>query len=297
MHILFTGGTGLIGSHIIPALLFRQHQVSVVTRDVASAREQLDNRVNLWPDLHQKTSLDGIDIVINLAGEPIAKKRWREAQKQRLCDSRWQITARIVELIKASTVPPQLLISGSATGFYGNTDDLVLTENDPGHHEFTHLLCSRWEALARQAESSQTRVCLLRTGVVLTKSGGALSKIKLPFKIGLGGPLGNGKQYLPWIHINDLVEGVLWLIKHRELSGPINMVAPYAVRNEQFSAILGAVMHRPALIRTPAFAIRLIMGESAVLVLGGQHVLPKKLSDSGFSFRFRELENALSDLV
>ncbi|OON37091.1 TIGR01777 family protein [Izhakiella australiensis] len=297
MHILLTGGTGLIGSHLIPALLVRQHQVSVVTRDVASARERLDSRVNLWSGLQQQTSLNGIDVVINLAGEPIADKRWSETQKQRLCDSRWQITARIAELIKASAAPPQLLISGSATGFYGNTGDLVLTEDDPGHREFTHTLCTRWEELALEAESPHTRVCLLRTGVVLAKSGGALSKMKLPFKLGLGGPLGDGRQYLPWIHIDDMVEAILWLIEHPELSGPVNMVAPYAVRNEQFSAVLGEVMHRPALMRTPAAAIRLIMGESSVLVLGGQHVLPKKLGDSGFLFRFRELEPALADVV
>ena len=167
MHVLMTGGTGLIGRHLIPRLLTLGHQVSVVTRDVAAAREKLDARVAIWSGLAQQQNLDGIDAVINLAGEPIADKRWTEQQKQRLCESRWQITERIASLINASHVPPRVLISGSATGYYGDTGELVLTEEDQGQEEFTHSLCARWEQLALSAESERTRVCLLRTGVVL----------------------------------------------------------------------------------------------------------------------------------
>ncbi|MFJ5159376.1 TIGR01777 family oxidoreductase [Pantoea sp. NPDC088449] len=297
MHLLITGGTGLVGRHLIPRLLQIGHQVSVVTRDVAAAREKLDPRVALWSGINQQSDLNGIDGVINLAGEPIADKRWTEQQKQRLCESRWQITEQLVSLINASSNPPQFLISGSATGFYGDTGDLVLTEEDPGHNEFTHALCARWEQLALAAQSDRTRVCLLRTGVVLAKEGGALAKMKLPFKLGVGGPIGSGKQYLPWIHIDDLVNAMLWLIDHPELRGPFNMVAPYAVRNEQFAATLGHVMHRPAFMRTPASAIKLMMGESSVLVLGGQHVLPKRLEESGFGFRWYDLEQALQDVA
>ncbi|KNC07083.1 TIGR01777 family protein [Pantoea sp. BIGb0393] len=297
MHLLITGGTGLIGRHLIPRLLQLGHQVSVVTRDVAAAREKLNPNVALWSGINQQSDLNGIDGVINLAGEPIADKRWTEQQKQRLCESRWQITEQLVSLIHASSHPPQFLISGSATGFYGDTGDLVLTEDDPGHDEFTHALCARWEQLALTAQSDRTRVCLLRTGVVLAKEGGALAKMKLPFKLGVGGPIGSGKQYLPWIHIDDLVNALLWLIDHPELRGPFNMVAPYAVRNEQFAATLGHVMHRPAFMRTPASAIKLMMGESAVLVLGGQHVLPKRLEESGFGFRWYDLEQALQDVA
>lgn len=297
MQLLITGGTGLIGRHLIPRLLQLGHQVSVVTRDVAAAREKLNPNVALWSGINQQSDLNGIDGVINLAGEPIADKRWTEQQKQRLCESRWQITEQLVSLIHASSHPPQFLISGSATGFYGDTGDLVLTEDDPGHDEFTHALCARWEQLALTAQSDRTRVCLLRTGVVLAKEGGALAKMKLPFKLGVGGPIGSGKQYLPWIHIDDLVNALLWLIDHPELRGPFNMVAPYAVRNEQFAATLGHVMHRPAFMRTPASAIKLMMGESAVLVLGGQHVLPKRLEESGFGFRWYDLEQALQDVA
>lgn len=297
MHILMTGGTGLIGRHLIPRLLTLGHQVSVVTRDVAAAREKLDARVALWSGLAQQQNLDGVDAVINLAGEPIADKRWTEQQKQRLCESRWQITERIASLINASQTPPRVLISGSATGYYGDTGELVLTEEDQGQEEFTHSLCARWEQLALNAQSERTRVCLLRTGVVLAREGGALSKMKLPFKLGVGGPVGSGKQYLPWIHIDDMVNAILWLLDRDDLRGPFNMVAPYAVRNEQFAATLGHVMHRPAFMRTPASAIKMIMGESAVLVLGGQHVLPKRLEASGFGFRWYDLQEALQDVV
>ncbi|NIF20837.1 TIGR01777 family oxidoreductase [Candidatus Pantoea multigeneris] len=297
MHILLTGGTGLIGRHLIPELFQQGHQVSVVTRDVAAARAVLGAQVALWSGLEQQTDLNGIDVVINLAGEPIADKRWSESQKQRLCDSRWQITERLVTLIKASSQPPALLISGSAIGFYGNSGDLVLTEEDAGQNEFTHQLCARWEQIALTAQSAETRVCLLRTGVVLTPQGGALSKMTLPFRLGIGGPIGSGKQYLSWIHIEDWISAVLWLITHPQLSGPINLVSPYAVRNEQFAAILGRALHRPAFMRTPTMAIRLMMGESSVLVLGGQHVLPQKLEASGFQFRWHNLETSITDLL
>ena len=297
MHILITGGTGLIGRHLIPRLLLLGHQISVVTRDVASARDKLDARVSLWSGLAQQHDLNGIDAVINLAGEPIADKRWTAQHKQQLCESRWQITERIASLINASSAPPAVLISGSATGFYGDTGDLVMTEEDPGHEEFTHTLCARWEQLALSAQSARTRVCLLRTGVVLAKEGGALSKMKLPFKMGIGGPIGSGKQYMPWIHIDDMVNAILWLLDNENLHGPFNMVSPYAVRNEQFAAMLGHAMHRPAFMRTPASAIKMMMGESAVLVLGGQHVLPKRLEASGFGFRWYQLDEALADVV
>ncbi|MEN5014805.1 TIGR01777 family oxidoreductase [Erwinia sp. Eh17-17] len=297
MHILITGGTGLIGRALTIQLLNAGHQVSVVTRDVAAARRQLGEQVSLWSGLDQQQDLNGTDAVINLAGAPIADKRWSGQQKRLLCDSRWQITQRLAELIQASSTPPAVLISGSATGFYGNTGELVVTEDDPGHAEFTHELCARWEELALKAQSERTRVCLLRTGVVLSKKGGALEKMKLPFKLGVGGPLGNGKQYLPWIHLEDEVRAIIWLLENPALNGAFNLVAPYAVRNEQFAAALGEAMHRPSFMRTPAPAIRLLMGESAVLVLGGQHVLPQRLEASGFRFKWYELDKALEDVL
>ncbi|MDX6041140.1 TIGR01777 family oxidoreductase [Scandinavium lactucae] len=296
MKILITGGTGLIGRHLIPRLLELGHSIIVVTRSPEKARQLLDARVELWKGLSECSNLDGIDAVINLAGEPIADKRWTKEQKQRLCNSRWQITQKLVELFAASSQPPGVFISGSAAGYYGDLGEVVVTEDEPPHNEFTHKLCARWEQIACGAQSDATRVCLLRTGVVLAPKGGILGKMVPPFKLGLGGPIGNGRQYLAWIHIDDMVNGILWLLDNA-LRGPFNMVSPYPVRNEQFAHALGHALHRPAVLRAPATAVRLLMGESSVLVLGGQRALPKRLEDAGFTFRWYDLEEALGDVL
>ncbi|MGB8663179.1 MAG: TIGR01777 family oxidoreductase [Serratia inhibens] len=297
MRILITGATGLIGSSLTQRLLSLSHSITVLTSDVQRARERFGEQVSYWSTLQDQTSLDGFDAVINLAGEPIADKRWSKVQKERLCHSRWDLTERLAALINAGSSPPGVLISGSAVGYYGDQGQAVVTEDEAPHDEFTHQLCQRWESLALQAQSDATRVCLLRTGVVLASKGGALAKMLPPFRLGLGGPIGNGRQYLPWIHLDDMVNGILYLLEHATLQGPFNMVAPYPVHNEQFAAQLANVLDRPAFLRVPAFAMRLLMGEAAVLVLGGQRAVPKRLEEAGFSFRFLELEQALDDVI
>lgn len=231
MKILLTGGTGLIGRHLITRLLELGHQLTVSTRNPERAKARLDPRVTLWRGFEGQNNLDGFDAVINLAGEPIADKRWTTEQKERLCHSRWDITRQLVALFKASETPPSALISGSATGYYGDLGEVVVTEEEPPHNEFTHKLCARWEQIACEAQSDRTRVCLLRTGVVLAPRGGILAKMTPAFKLGLGGPIGDGRQYLAWIHIDDMVNGILWLLDN-DLRGPFNMVSPYPVRNE-----------------------------------------------------------------
>ena len=264
MKILVTGGTGLIGGHLVPRLQELGHQVTVLTRHRDTAREKLNDRVTLWDTLGDKQNLDGFDAVINLAGEPIADKRWTTEQKDRLCQSRWRITQKLADLINASETPPSVLISGSAIGYYGDLGEVVVTEEEPPHNEFTHKLCARWEQIACEAQSDKTRVCLLRTGVVLAPKGGILGKMVPPFRLGLGGPIGNGRQYLAWIHVDDA---------------------------------LGHALQRPAILRVPATVMRLLMGESSVLVLGGQRALPKRLEAAGFPFRWYDLEEALADVV
>ena len=296
MKILVTGGTGLIGGHLVPRLQELGHQVTVLTRHRDTAREKLNDRLTLWDTLEDKQNLDGFDAVINLAGEPIADKRWTTEQKDRLCQSRWRITQKLADLINASESPPSVLISGSATGYYGDLGEVVVTEEEPPHNEFTHKLCARWEQIACEAQSDKTRVCLLRTGVVLAPKGGILGKMVPPFRLGLGGPIGNGRQYLAWIHIDDMVNAILWLLDN-DLRGPFNMVSPYPVRNEQFAHALGHALQRPAILRVPATVMRLLMGESSVLVLGGQRPLPKRLEAAGFPFRWYDLEEALADVV
>lgn len=297
MRILLTGGTGLVGCHLIPTLVDLHHEVTVLTRHPPRARAKLGQTVTLLSSLDQLRNLDDIDAVINLAGEPIADRRWSEQQKQRLCTSRWQITERLATLIKASKQPPTVFISASATGFYGNRGDTPLTEEDPGQNEFTHHLCARWEALALTAQSEQTRVCLLRTGMILARKGDALGRLKMPFYCYLGGKMGDGRQYLPWIHIDDMRDGIIWLLTHATLQGPFNMVAPQAVRNQAFAETLGRVLHRPACVPVPATVIRLLMGEASVLLLDGQRALADKLLASAFTFRWPQLEGALNDLL
>lgn len=296
MKILMTGGTGLIGRFLIPRLQELGHAVTVVTRNPAKAQHALGPGVTVLKGLDALSNLNDFNAVINLAGEPIADKRWTEQQKQRLCESRWSITQKLLELIRVSDTPPQVLISGSAVGYYGDLGEVVVSEDDPPHNEFTHKLCARWEQIACGAQSDRTRVCLLRTGVVFAPKGGILGKMLPLFRLGLGGPVGNGRQYMAWIHIDDMANGIIWLLNN-DLRGPFNMVSPYPVRNEQFAHALGHVLKRPAILRAPATAVRLMMGESAVLVLGGQRALPKRLEASGFAFRWFDLEEALHDVA
>ncbi|MCC3721151.1 TIGR01777 family oxidoreductase [Rouxiella badensis] len=297
MKILITGASGLIGRRLTETLLSQSHQVTALTRAPERAAKLLGPQVQLWNTLADKTSLDGFDAVINLAGEPIADKRWTKDQKQKLCDSRWQLTEKLAALINASTNPPSVFISGSAVGYYGDQGQAVVAEDEPPNKQFTWQLCARWEALALAAESERTRVCLLRTGVVLSQKGGALSKMVLPFRAGLGGPFGDGQQYMPWIHIDDMVNAILFLLYHETLNGAFNLVSPYPVRNDQFSALLGEILHRPSFMRVPASVVRLLMGESAILVLGGQRAIPQRLEDAGFEFRYTELKPALEDVL
>lgn len=296
MKILITGGTGLIGRFLIPRLQELGHAVSVVTRNPARAQQTLGASVNVFQGLDDLKNLNDFNAVINLAGEPIADKRWTEAQKQRLCESRWSITQKLVDLTLASDTPPEVLISGSAVGYYGDLGEVVVTEEEPPHNEFTHKLCARWEQIACGAQSDRTRVCLLRTGVVFSQDGGILAKMLPLFRLGLGGPVSSGRQYMAWIHIDDMANGIIWLLNN-DLHGPFNMVSPYPVRNEQFAHALGHVLKRPAILRAPATAVRLMMGESSVLVLGGQRALPKRLEAAGFAFRWFDLEEALQNVV
>jgi NAD dependent epimerase/dehydratase family enzyme len=295
MKILLTGGTGLIGRHLIARLQALHHDITVVTRSPEKARQVLGAGVDIWKNLAEQQNLDGFDAVINLAGEPIADKRWTEEQKQLLCSSRWNITEKLVELIRNSHTPPSVLISGSAVGYYGDLGEVVVTEEEP---PITSLPISSAPSgsvspARRRAIDPRLPAADRRRPCAERRHSGEDAP---PFRLGLGGPIGNGRQYLAWIHIDDMVNGILWLLDN-DLRGPFNMVAPYPVRNEQFAHALGHALHRPAILRVPATVIRLMMGEASVLVLGGQRALPKRLEAAGFAFRWYELEEALGDVV
>ena len=295
MKILITGGSGLIGSSLISML--RPCDVSVYTRNVAMAEQILGHKIHFLSSLTHLSNLDDYDVVINLAGEPIVNKKWTDKQKHKIEHSRWSITENIVTLINAGENPPKLLISGSAIGFYGRQEDNIIDEKfSSAHDEFSHRLCERWEFLAKEAESDKTRVCILRTGVVITKRGGALQKMLLPFKLGLGGPIGDGSQYMSWIHLEDMLQGIAHLIANESCQGVYNFTAPNPVTNAEFSRELAASLSRPCVFKVPEFVLRLMMGEMADLVIYGQRVIPSRLEESGYKFIYPTISQALDCL-
>ncbi|RXJ73882.1 TIGR01777 family protein [Veronia nyctiphanis] len=296
MRILLTGGTGLIGRQLTKRLA--DHQLTVLTRNISRARQQFPEDVSIIDSLNHLDNFDGFDAVINLAGEPIVDKRWSEHQKGVISTSRWGLTEQLVEKFQASSNPPHTFISGSAVGYYSDQKDKVLDESvTVDAHDFAHQLCANWERIAGKAASDKTRVCILRTGIVLSADGGAMTKMLLPYKLGLGGPIGSGSQFFPWIHINDMVEGIVFLLDHEDQSGPFNLSAPNPVTNKEFSQTLAKTLKRPHILFTPAFAIKLMLGEAGQLLLDSQRAIPKALTDAGYQFRFPELAPALQDLL
>lgn len=292
MRILLTGGTGLIGSALLKHWQ-NEHQLTVLTRTMRPG----SSAVQYITDL-AKVDFNQLDAVINLAGEPIADKRWTDAQKDRICQSRWQLTEQLVQHIRAASTPPAVLISGSAIGFYGRQGEQEISEEYQAFFpEFSHDICARWENLAWQANSPQTRVCLIRTGVVLAANGGALKKMLPPFKLGLGGKIGSGDQYMSWIHLDDMVALIDFLLHNDQISGAVNATAPKPVTNAVFSTELAKRLKRPTLLPMPAPVLKLLFGEMSDILLYGQRVIPKKLLDAGFQFRYPNLQLALAALA
>ncbi|MEC9261343.1 MAG: TIGR01777 family oxidoreductase [Pseudomonadota bacterium] len=293
MQIFITGGTGLIGQRLI-ARLATEHDITVLSRSESKARAALPAAVSVLENLDSIANFNDYDVIINLAGEPIADKRWTSQQKHQICQSRWQLTTALVTRINASATPPHTFISGSAIGYYGRQGDKPVTEyNTEPHHEFTHEVCQRWEQIAETVKQ-HCRVCLLRTGVVLAAEGGALEKMRLPFKLGLGGPIGSGEQYMSWIHLDDMVEGICFLMNHSQCSGPFNLTAPQPVTNKAFVSAFANALNRPAFIPMPGFALKVLMGEAADMLLTGQRVIPQKLLAAGFEYKFDSIEKAFA---
>ncbi|WP_198780345.1 TIGR01777 family oxidoreductase [Shewanella putrefaciens] len=295
MNILITGASGFIGSQLVN-LLAGEHQLTILSRHPSTTRQSLGANHQYLTSLNDIDDLNHFDAVVNLAGEPIVAKRWSKRQKQVICTSRWNITARLSQLIKQSTNPPKVMVSGSAIGFYGRQGEHPLDETSQPHIEFSHEICSTWEQLAQDAASDKTRVCIIRIGIVLGQ-GGALAKMLPPFKLGLGGPIGHGRQGMSWIHIDDVIALIDFLLNQENCQGIFNATAPNPVSNGEFAKTLGKVLNRPALLTTPPLALRLAMGEMSELLTEGQFVIPKRALAAGFTFKYSELEAALTNIV
>ncbi len=282
MKILLFGGTGFIGRHLVAHLSQNGHNVVIVSRN----KEHLE-------ELIPESESYGI---INLAGESIQKSRWTKKQKEAILTSRITVTRRIVTMISNVKQKPEVFINASAVGYYGTSENRVYTEESPSGDEFLASVCLAWEKVALEA-SDFTRVVITRLGVVLGKDGGALPKMMLPYRFFAGGMVGSGKQWVPWVHIDDVTGLMRFILEKPLLSGPINVTAPSPLRMKDFSKVLSKTLKKPNLIPVPSFALRLALGEMASLLLLGQRVTSKKAVDHGYRFHFPLLEEALKDLT
>jgi uncharacterized protein (TIGR01777 family) len=303
MRIIVAGGSGFLGRALSGALVGAGHEVVVLTRRAAPTNSAPargltyaswtpDGAIGSWAG-----ACTGGDAVVNLAGESLDAKRWSEKQKLVLVRSRIDATESLVALISSMNPPPAVFVSSSAIGFYGARGDEILAEDAPAGTGFLAELVRQWEQVAARALDI-TRVAVVRSGLVLDAREGALARMLLPFRLGVGGPFGTGRQYVSWIHRNDWVALVRWLIENPVLSGPVNATAPDPVTGREFARALGRALHRPAFMPAPAFVLRLLLGEMAEpLILTGQRVVPERLTRAGFRFAFETLEPALMDLL
>jgi uncharacterized protein (TIGR01777 family) len=299
-RVIITGGTGLLGSALSRELLGDGHEVIVLTRD--PARRDVQSGVRLvgwdgkspegWGDL-----VNGAHALVNLAGASLGDKRWTAARKRVLSESRLQSGRAVAEAVEAASTPPQVVIQASAVGYYGHCGDEVLDESSPAGDDFAAQLCREWEASSLPVEAVGVRRVVVRTGLALSPAGGTLGKLLPVFRFGLGGRLGSGRQWMPWIHIDDVVAAYLRLITDARVQGPVNVASPHPVRNSEFTQALARAIHRPAPWIVPAFALRILVGELADALVTGQRVAPRALGEAGFEFRYPHLKGALEDLL
>lgn len=297
LSLLVTGGTGFIGRRLCQVLIAAGHRVTVLTRDKRKAR-LFSGRITLIDSLDDLDDRCRFDVIVNLAGEPVAEGRWSPARQREILASRLGTTEAVVRFIARARHKPGLLLSASAVGFYGTDPEARFDEDSAAKPAFTHEVCRDWEAAALAARRYGLRVCLLRFGIVLGSEGGALARMLLPFEFALGGPMGSGRQWMSWIHLDDAVGLLLHAMADVEISGPINVTAPSPARNRDFARALGRALRRPAVLPLPAFALRLALGRMAEEVLiAGQKVLPKKALESGYRFIYPDLDRALAGIV
>jgi uncharacterized protein (TIGR01777 family) len=297
MRILLTGGTGLIGQALCRLWAAQGHQLVVWSRRPGEVAALCSGARGI-ARLEELAADEALDAVVNLAGAPIADRPWTAARRELLWDSRIALTRQLVDWLAARALKPRVLLSGSAVGWYGDGGERRLDEDSPaGGEDFASELCFAWEAEAQRAAELGVRVVLIRTAPVLAPAGGMLARLLPAFRLGLGGRMGSGRQWMPWIHLDDEVGLIDFLLQHEDCRGPYNACAPNPARNVDFARSLARVLHRPALLPAPACVLRLAFGEMAGLLLGGQHLQPRRALDAGYQFRFPDLEPALADLL
>lgn len=304
MRVVITGGSGLIG-RAVAADLSHDHEVVILTRDPQKARIPAGTRAVAWDGRTPEgwgSLLDGDTAIVHLAGESIADGRWTRAKKERIRASRVDSGRAVAAAIRAAAARgaaerPRVLLQASGVGYYGPRADAAVTEHAAAGDDFLASVCKQWEASTAEVEAWGVRRAVLRTGLVLARDGGALPRMALPFRLLGGGPVGDGRQWMPWIHLADQVGAIRFLLAREDASGPFNLTAPRPLTNRDFSRALGKALRRPSLLPAPGFALRLALGEMAVLLLKGQRAVPQRLLELGYSFRFPEAGAALTDLL
>lgn len=297
MDILITGGTGAIGRVLCQELAKNGHSLTVLSRKPEKVHAICGEGTTPLASLADLPDSAHFDAVVNLAGEVVIGPYWTEKRKKLLWDSRVTLTGQLVDFIKRAESKPAVLINASAVGYYGDGGDRVIDEDSPGSGGFGHLLCDAWEKAAKQAEQDGVRVCVTRFGLVLMPHGGMLKSMLPSFRLGLGARIGDGRQWMPWVHCRDVVAIIAFLLDRKELSGTFNATSPNPVTNAEFTACLAKHLHRPAFLFVPAFLLKLLLGEMGELLTAGQKATPKRLLEAGFQFRHADLDSALAEII
>lgn len=297
MRYLVTGATGFIGTPLCERLAAEGGQLVVVSRDPARALTLLPGGTRAVRRVAELDRSEAFDVVINLAGEPIANGRWTAARKQLLESSRVDLTRELVDWMAQASTKPATFVSASAIGWYGDQGDATLTEQSPAHDEYQHRLCQAWETAALGAQSLGVRTAVLRIGLVVGRDGGFLARMLLPFRLGVGGPVGHGRQWMSWVHREDIIGMIERLVADDALQGVFNGTAPAPVTSREFARTLGRVLHRPAVLPLPGIALQAAFGEMSRLLLTGQRVLPARFQAAGYAFRYPDLESALKEAL
>lgn len=295
MKILITGGTGFLGSYLVKSLSNEGHTLFILTRNPRKFNSSVENVS--YHDYEQVSRLvDGVDAVINLAGHNLFDEKWSDHVKSEILKSRVNTTRSLVLAMKVAENKPKVFISASAVGYYGNRGDEVLTEASTPGSDFLASVCVQWEEEALKASKYGVRVIIPRLGILLEKDGGALEKMITPFKMFVGGPLGSGDQYFPWIHMEDTVNAFNFALSHSELEGPINVTAPEPVTMSDFSKALGITLSRPSFFKVPEFALKALLGEASGALVASQRVVPNRLLEAGFEFKYPKVLPALKSV-